>query len=416
MPSAPSVEFEPYDPAFAADPYPVYARLREETPIFYSSELGMTMFTRYEDIRAVLIDSGFGRSLDHVSTREEIERRRHADGWDRMPNYSRYVHVNLLEREGPDHTRIRKLVSAALDPRRIRKLRDPIQLVVDELLRAAAAAGRVEFVSEIAVPLPVHMISELLGWPEGERHRLRPWSAAIVRLYEKDYGIDDEARAEQAVTEFAAMLNELADRRRVEPRADLISALVSVQSDGLRLTRDELIATCMLLLNAGHEATVNAAGNGLLALLQNPRQFDRLRNDRSLLPTAIEEMIRYDAPLQLFHRFALADREYKDVKLRKGDSVGLLYGSANRDPYAFEYPDEFDVGRSPNRHFGFGTGSHFCLGAPLARLELDVLIGTFLERFSDVHLEGEVPRYRAGLVFRGLDELRVRVVTRGAAS
>jgi cytochrome P450 len=160
-------------------------------------------------------------------------------------------------------------------------------------------------------------------------------------------------------------------------------------------------------LNAGHEATVNAAGNGLLALLRHPAQLERLRNDRSLLTTAIEEMIRFDAPLQLFHRFVLEDREYKNITLHKGDVVGLLYGSANRDPQVFERADEFDAGRSPNRHFGFGTGVHFCLGAPLARLELEVLFGALLDRFGQVRLAAEAPRHRAGLVFRGLENFTV---------
>jgi cytochrome P450 len=181
---------------------------------------------------------------------------------------------------------------------------------------------------------------------------------------------------------------------------------VSIEVEGQRLTRDELIATCMLLLNAGHEATVNAAGNGLLALLRHPAQLDRLRNDRRLLPVAIEEMIRYDAPLQLFHRFVLEDLDYKGIRLRRGEKVGLLYGSANRDPRVFGRADDFDVARTPNRHFGFGTGVHFCLGAPLARLELEVLFGALLERF-EVRLEAPAPRHRAGLVFRGLEALHI---------
>ena len=392
--------FEPYDPAFAADPYPVYARLREECPIYRSEALDMTLFSRYEDVRAVLVDGRFGRVLGDASLRK---------GWERTPSYSRYVRVNLLEMEGADHSRIRKLVSEALNPRRIRALRDRVREVVDERLAAAARAGTFDFVSQVAEPVPVHMIAELLGWPESERRRLRPWSAAIVRLYEKDHTADDEARAEAAATEFAAKLNELADARRSDPRDDLISGLVSVEVEGERLTRDELIATCMLLLNAGHEATVNAAGNGLLALLRHPQQLERLRGDRKLLATAIEEMIRYDAPLQLFHRFVLEDLDYKGVALRRGDRVGLLYGSANRDPRAFERADEFDVARTPNRHFGFGTGVHFCLGAPLARLELEVLFGALLERFAGIRAEGELPRHRAGLVFRGLDRLHVSV-------
>jgi cytochrome P450 len=265
-----------------------------------------------------------------------------------------------------------------------------------------------EFIADVAVPLPVQMIAELLGWPEEERHRLRPWSAQIVRLYEKDYTADDERRAERAAREFAERLATLAAERRAAPRDDLISALVAVSDQGEGLSEDELVATCMLLLNAGHEATANAAGNGLWALLRHPDQFARLREAPALLPLAVDEMLRYDAPLQLFHRYVLEDMEWGGYELRRGEMVGFLYGSANRDPRAFDRADEFDVGRAPNRHLAFGAGTHFCLGAQLARLELEVLFGTLLERPRVLQLDGEPPGYRPGLVFRGLTHLPLR--------
>ena len=212
MSTASPVEFRPYESSFAADPYPVYAKLREQSPIFFSDEMKMTLFTRYEDIRALLIDKRLGRTMDHVAT--AAERQKAVGRWAHLPNYNRYVRVNLLEMEGRDHTRLRRLVSGALDPRRIRKLRERIQTVVDELLNRIAPRGGMEFLEELAVPLPVLMISELLGWPAEQRERLRPWSAQIVRLYEKDYTAEDEARAESATTEFAAALGELADGAR----------------------------------------------------------------------------------------------------------------------------------------------------------------------------------------------------------
>jgi cytochrome P450 len=405
MSTASPVEFKPYDPAFAADPYPVYKRLRESTPIFFSEELAMTLFTRYDDIRALLMDKRLGRTMNHIAT--PTERQKSAERWAHLPNYNRYVRVNMLEMEGADHTRLRRLVSAALDPRRIRKLRDRVQAVVNELLERIAPHGNMEFLEELAVPLPVHMISELLGWPAEQRDRLRPWSAHIVRLYEKDYTREDEARAENAATEFSAALNDLADERGRTPRDDLVSALVAVRDHGNRLSRDELVATCILLLNAGHEATVNGAGNGLLALLRHPEQLARLRSEPTLIGTAIEELLRFDAPLQLFHRFVLEDFEHAGVKFARGDMVGLLYGSANRDPQGFERADELDLARKPNSHLAFGAGTHFCLGAPLARLELDVLFTTLLRRLPNIRLYGGKPEFRRGLVFRGLKQLRV---------
>ena len=407
MSRAPEVEFRPYDSRFAADPYPVYARLRDESPVFYSAQTGLTLFARYDDVRSLLLDGRLGRSTDHLTTPGELAHRRSQAGWDRLPNYSRYVRVNLLEAEGADHARVRRLVAAAFGPRRIRDLRDRVRALVEGLLDERMEQRRMDFVADLAAPLPVQVIAELLGWPDQERHRLRPWSARIVRLYEKDHTTQDEKRAESATTEFAAMLAELAAERRAAPRDDLISALVAVCDEGDRLTADELISTCMLLLNAGHEATANAAGNGLWALFRNPDQLRRLRAEPSL-SAAVEEMLRYDAPLQLFHRYVLEDLEYAGFELHRGEMIGLLYGSANRDSGVFDRADEFDVGRAPNRHLAFGTGVHFCLGAQLARLELEVLFETLLQRLPALQLDGEPPRYRPGLVFRGLESLNVR--------
>jgi cytochrome P450 len=405
---APEVEFRPYDSRFAADPYPVYARLRDESPVFFSAQTGLTLFARYDDVRSLLLDGRLGRSMDHLTTPEELAHRRRQTGWDRLPNYSRYIRVNLLETEGTDHARVRRLVAAAFGPRRIRDLRDRVRALVEGLLDERMEQRRMDFVADLAAPLPVQVIAELLGWPDQERHRLRPWSARIVRLYEKDHTTQDEERAESTTTEFVAMLTELAAERRAAPSDDLISALVAVCDEGDRLTADELISTCMLLLNAGHEATANAAGNGLWALLRHPEQMHRLRAEASMLPAAVDEMLRYDAPLQLFHRYVLEDLEFGGFELRRGEMIGLLYGSANRDSQAFDRADEFDVGRAPNRHLAFGAGVHFCLGAQLARLELEVLFETLLRRLPMLRLEGEQPRYRPRLVFRGLESLNIR--------
>ena len=408
MSRAPEVDFHPYDPGFAAYPYPVYARLRAESPVFYSAETRLTLFARHDDVRTLVLDGRLGRSMDHVTPPEALAHRRREAGWERLPNYSRYVRVNLLETEGADHARVRRLVAAAFGPRRVRELRHSVCALVQQLLEERMQDRQMDFIADLAAPLPVHVIAELLGWPPHERHRLRPWSAQIVRLYEKDYTAQDEERAESATSEFAAMLTELVAERRADPRDDLISALVAVRDQDDRLSENELIATCMLLLNAGHEATANAAGNGLWALFSNPDQMVRLRENPRLLPSALDEMLRYDAPLQLFHRYVLEDMEYGGYELRRGEQIGLLYGSANRDSQAFDRPDEFDVARAPNRHLAFGAGVHFCLGAQLARLELEVLLGTLLSRLPMLRLDGEPPRYRPGLVFRGLEGLNIR--------
>ena len=393
-PGSTEVEFHPYSEAFAADPYAVYAELRGHSPVFWSAEFGMTFLTRYGDIFSALTDRRLGRAP--VVEAEEA-----------LTNYDRYVRVNLLETEGETHARLRKLLAQALSPRRIAELDGRVQAIAAGLMEPLAAGKEIDFIAEVAEPLPVIVISELLGWPQAERHRLRPWSSAIVRLYEKDASPEDALRAEAACAEFAAMLDALASERKASPADDFISAAVALEDEPGGLSRDELISSCMLLLNAGHEATVNAAGNGLLALLRHPAAMEKLRGEPSLVASAVEEMLRYDPPLHLFHRFAYEELSIAGHVVPRGGKVGLLYGSANRDPDMFADPDNFNIERSPNRHLSFGAATHFCLGAPLARLELRTLFTTLLASTRQVELRDCTPQHHPGLVFRSLKQLRI---------
>jgi cytochrome P450 len=399
--------FEPYTAEFAADPYPFYAALRERSPVFHSREFGMTFLTRHADVLHALRDRRLGRAppAQPDETRNEPIA---GAGRVSMPCYERFVRVNLLETEGRAHARLRRLLAGALSPKRIAMLHSRVQQLADGLIGRLSPGAEIDFIAAVAEPLPVVMIAELLGWPAAERHRLRPWSAAIVRLYEKDATVEDARRAEAACREFAGMLDALASERKAAPADDCISALAALEADGL--SRDELVSNCMLLLNAGHEATVNAAGNGLLALLRWPAELLKLRNEPALIDSAVEEMLRYDSPLHLFHRFAYEAVDIGGQVIPAGGKVGLLYGSANRDPQMFPAPDTFDIERSPNRHLAFGAATHFCLGAPLARLELRTLFATLLARYRRLELCEPAPEYHPGLVFRGLRRLRIKAL------
>ncbi len=392
--------FRPYDPAFVADPYPVYARLRAEDPALRSEELGLVLFSRHADILSLLRDRRLGRAFESDPPAGAA----HPDK-SQLPHYRRYVADNLLEHEGQTHSRLRGILFEALNPARILSLKPKIESVARSLVANARRQREFDFLAAVAVPLTVTMIAELIGWPEAERHRLRPWSADIVRLYERDSSDEDERAAETAAREFGRMVDVIVAERRGRPRDDVISELAAAEDRGLLRSHDELIASCMLLLNAGHEATVNASGNGLLALLRHPVQLDSLRADSKLMPGAIEEMLRYESPLHMFHRYVLEDFSFAGVSLKRGETVGLLYGSANRDAGAFDKPDEFDIRRRPNRHLAFGAETHFCLGSQLARLELSTLFRVLLEELPDLALAEREPQYRPGFVFRGLKRL-----------
>ena len=264
-----------------------------------------------------------------------------------------------------------------------------------------------DLLEDYAVPLPVTVIAELLGVPEADRGRLRPWSSDIVAMYELDHSEEQARRAVLAVEEFSAYLAELAAARRHAPQDDLISALAQAEDGGERLSEAELIATCILLLNAGHEATVHALGNGMLALLRHPDQMRRLRAEPALVERTVEEMLRYDTPLPIFRRWVLEDMEYHGHRFALGQQLGLVYGAGNRDGARFARPHEFDITRRDNPHLAFGGGVHYCLGAPLARLELEIAVNTLLRRFPNLRLDRASLEYKETYVFHGLKALPV---------
>jgi cytochrome P450 len=361
-------------------------------------------FTKHKDVNAILRDRRFGRSIDHILSPQE--RGVSPDPPEYEP-FTRLHRHRFFDMEPPEHTRLRNLVHKVFTPRRIEQLRPRIKGVAENLLNVVAQQGGMDLIEDFAMPLPVIVIAELLGIPESDRHRLRPWSHAIVAMYELNHTVEETALAIQASQEFSDYIRFLGAERRKHPQDDLITALVQVEERGDVLTENELVATCVFLLNAGHEATVNGIGNGILALFRHPAQFQLLKRDMSILLAAIEEMLRFDAPLQMFQRWVLEDMQYGDIKLELGDEVGLILGAANRDPRAFTEPHRFDLRRASNHHLSFGAGIHYCLGAPLARLEMTVALQTLFARFPKLALAEREPRFRSKWVIRGLESLRV---------
>jgi cytochrome P450 len=396
--------FAPSALPFIADPYPVYAELRDRGRILYDEPSDHWLVPHFSDVSALLRDRRFGRTYLHVATHAEMGRPEEPD-WHQP--FWRLIRAGMLDVEPPDHTRLRKLVSKAFTPRMVEQLRPRIQSMMDRLVDGIAGAGEVDLIAEVAEPLPVYVIAEMLGIPESDRRLLRPWSHDICLMYELNPSDDYARRSVRASAEFSEYLRSLSRERRARPGGDLISALTQVVDEGDRLTEDELVGTCALLLNAGHEATVNVTGNGWWSLFRHPDQLAMLRADPSLLSTAVEELLRFDTPLPMFERWVLEDVEIGGVRVPMGSELGLLFGSANRDPAAFEDPDRLDLGRAENPHLSFGAGVHFCLGAPLARVELAVSLGTLLRRLPDLELASE-PEWKPTFILRGLRELRVR--------
>jgi unspecific monooxygenase len=399
------MRFAPEDLAFVADPYPAYEELRRDTPVRYDEATDHWLIARYEDVNRLLRDRRFGRTYLHRFTHEEMGRPDppvwHAPFWD-------LINAGILDMEGTDHSRVRRLVSKAFTPAYVEGLRPRIERLVADLVDALAGAGEIDLLPSVAEPLPVTVIAEMLGVPDADRHLLRPWSGDICKMYELNPSLDAQRDAVRASEEFSGYLRGLARERSERPGTDLISQLAQVVDDGERLTLDELVGTCVLLLNAGHEATVNSTLLGWWTLFRHPEQLAALRADPELVRTGVDELLRFDTPLQMFERWVLEPFELHGVEIPRGAELGLLFGSANRDPAMFEAPDELRLDRDPNPHLTFGAGIHFCLGAPLGRLELQTSFRALLTRFPRIEAVEE-PEWKPGYVIRGFEGLRVRL-------
>jgi cytochrome P450 len=381
----------------------VLARLREETPLFYEKALERWFVTRHADVRACLRDRRLGRNFRHVGTEKEFAAAEPLDPhWQAFWDTERW---SLLWLEPPEHTRIRKLVAAAFTPRSVEAMREPCA----ELARELFPQGRFDLLRDYAQPYSIAVICRLLGVPTERGRALLDWSHAMVKMYELDTTEAQAAAATLAAAGFRAYVLELIGDRRRSPRDDLVTRLADAQVEGKRLTDPEIVSTIIVLLNAGHEATVNTLGNGVLALLRHPEQWARLVSGEVQPAAAVEELIRWDPPLQLFERWVLEDGvEIAGDAVPRGEKVALLFGAGNRDPRAFDDPDAFDVGRAnAAEHIGFGGGIHVCIGAPLARIELEAALRALVERAPRLSL-AEEPRRNRAFVIWGLEGLELR--------
>ena len=389
------------DPHFVADPYPALKGLREASGPVWHDGMQIYLAARHSDANDVFRNKSLGRIFREKTPDFEWE-------------IFNWLHADsILDSEPPKHTRLRSLVAKAFNRQKIEGMRPAVERITIQLLDAidlkVKAGKSFDLITDYAEPLPVKIIADLLGFPESEEHLLRPWSQAIVKMYEVNPTVQYQTEAKLAASEFAQYVRDLAESRKKNPGQDLISDLASVEENGEKLNMQELVATCVLLLNAGHEASVNAFGNGMVAALQRPDQIKLLRESpREITNTAIEEFMRFDAPLHLFERTATADTEIGGVAIKEGEKIAALIGSANRDETVFSAPETMDLTRDPNPHIGFGAGIHFCLGAPLARLEMSVSLPALWQKYPTMQLASE-PIRRPTFVLRGYESVAISV-------
>jgi cytochrome P450 len=390
------------DAEFIENPYPQLAKLREAGRPVWHEESNLFLAANYADANAVLRN----RSLGRIFKPREPE-----SAWGEF----NWLHSDsLLDSEPPKHTRLRSLLVKAFNKNKIDSLRPDVERLTAQLLEGIeqklADTGEFDVIADFAEPLPVKVIAALLGFPDEDEHLLRPWSQAIVKMYEINPSEQTQADAQRASHEFAEYVRGLMEERKRNPGTDLISDLAAVEEDGQKLNAQELIATCVLLLNAGHEASVNGFGNGFVAMLKRPEQHAQLVADPfGLASSAVDEFVRFDAPLHLFERTATADVEIGGVLVKEGQKIAALLGSANRDETVFDCADEMDITRDPNPHIGFGAGIHFCIGAPLARMEMSTSLPALIAKYPKLELAAE-PIRRPGFVLRGYESVTLKTI------
>jgi len=400
--------FDPTSPEFAADPYAIYTQLRSEDAPFYWPDLDMVMLSRYEDVSQIALNPAAVRSLKGHRSEAELAAEKQKSGFADMPFHERFVQTNLLDSNGPDHMRLRKLIFGAFTATAIKRLETDIQTYSVELLSQIPQEMTIDFIEAVATPLPGLVIGRFLGIPEYDAAKLRLWSDQIVTYFDVDKTPEKKANAEAAVKAFYTYLIDLKTSREKSPKDDLISRMIAQEQVGL-FRDDELISTCMLILMAGHGSTIDVIGTALHNLITHPKAIRDLQQNPSLWANAIEEIFRYEPPLPFFHRHAIEDVTIRDHNYPAGTTFGLLYASANRDDTMFETAESFDIHRTTNRHMAFGRGAHLCLGNQLAKLNMRVLFSALFEQFDEMELKDEV-HFKPGLSARGLTHLPVALM------
>ncbi|MEO6012386.1 MAG: cytochrome P450 [Devosia sp.] len=394
---------KPRDAAFYQNPYAFYSALHAASPTFVWEDYGHWCFAGFKDVSALLRDKRFGRQILHVATREEL-------GWappkDHVAAFDLTEKYSLLALEPPAHTRLRILVNRAFVTRHVEQLRPRIERLANEIIDGFEADGGVEIVRAFAAPIPAVVIAEMIGLPAEMAPQLLNWSNRMVQMYMFGATREVELDANQASQDFMDYLATVIAERRRAPREDLLTHMLTAEVDGQKLSDEEVVSTAILLLNAGHEATVHTTGNGLKAILESGLDPQALFAGDDQTAATVEECLRFDAPLHMFTRYALSDIEYDGLAFKKGDTIGLMLGAANRDPVRFADADRFDPFRTDGANVSFGAGIHFCIGAPLARIELQIAMATLFKRLPGLRLAAE-PSYNNFYHFHGLERLDV---------